>query len=250
MAHPAGHPIVAAVRPNASAPSRARPAGRARARDLERDPTVRSARIAKTDGGRVEPRLPARGPRGRLPVRRGRPIRVRTPGTHGSQRQPVTAVDTATIERRPLRFETIDDLLAEVGRIVAADRAGTLRRTGNWTAGQVFGHLAAWIDYAYEGYPMRVPWFIRFLIRRKLRKYLRDGMPAGVRIPNVAAGTFATDLLPTDEGAERLRRALARLGSREPAVHESPAFGPLSHEDRIALNLRHAELHLGFLHPD
>lgn len=149
--------------------------------------------------------------------------------------------------RRRLRLATLDDLLAEIDRIVAADRAGTLRSAGNWTAGQVFGHLAAWTNYAYEGYPMRVPWFIRILIRMKLKSYLRDGMPAGVRLPNVAAGTYGVDVLPIDEGAQRLRAAVRRLQNGEPSNYDSPAFGRLTLEDRIALNLRHAELHLSHL---
>ena len=52
--------------------------------------------------------------------------------------------------------------------------------------------------------------------------------------------------LTTQEGDARLRAALKRM-QIEPARYESPAFGPLSDSDRIALNLRHAELHLGYL---
>ncbi len=149
---------------------------------------------------------------------------------------------------RKLRFKNINDVHSEIDRIVAAERTGTLRRSGGWTTGQVFGHLATWITYGYEGYPMRVPWFIRFILRFRVKRYLRDGMPAGVRIPNVAGGTYGTELLSTAEGTQRLRAALERLG-REPATFDSPAFGKLTDEQRVALNLRHAELHLGFLHP-
>ena len=160
------------------------------------------------------------------------------------------AVETSKAsDRRALRFNTIDDLLAEVDRIVAADEAGTLRRSGNWTAGQAFGHIAAWINYAYDGYPFKTPWPIRLILRTRVQRYLRDGMPTGVRIPKVKDGTYATEALSAQEGATRLGRALARLASDEPARHDSPAFGNLSDEDRIALNLRHAELHLGFLQP-
>jgi hypothetical protein len=161
----------------------------------------------------------------------------------------MTAIDTAHAERRKLRFDSVAALLAEVDRIEAADASGTLRRSGNWTAGQTFGHLAAWIDYGYDGYPMKVPWFVRFFIRRKLPTYLRDGMRAGVRIPRTSDGTFGTERLSTEEGAKRLRAALKRLADRAPPRFESPAFGPMSFDDRVALNLRHAELHLGFLHP-
>jgi hypothetical protein len=152
-------------------------------------------------------------------------------------------------EHRKLRFESIDDAIAEVDRVVAAESAGRLRRSGNWTAGQTFGHLAAWINYGYEGYPLRTPpWFVRVILRTKLRKMLREGMPRGVRIPNVPEGTYGTEVLPTEEGVRRLRAAFERL-RREPAVYDSPALGRMSQEHRIRLNLRHAELHLGYLHP-
>lgn len=150
-------------------------------------------------------------------------------------------------DHRKLHFSTIDELQAEIDRIVAADQAGTLRCSGNWTAGQAFGHVAAWINYAYDGYPLRTPWFIRMILKRRVRKYLRDGMPRGVRIPKVRGGTYGIDPMTTQEGAARLRAALQRLGS-EPARFESPAFGPLSASDHVALNIRHAELHLGYLH--
>jgi len=159
-------------------------------------------------------------------------------------------VKTAKVEdRRKLRFETVVALLLDVDKIVAADKAGKLRRSGNWTAGQAFGHLATWINYAYEGFPMRVPWIIRVLIRMKKNSYLRSGMQAGVHIPKVPNGTYGTELLGTEEGAERLRKALGRLKSNERAKFDSPAFGPMGDQERLALNLRHAELHLSFLHP-
>lgn len=160
-------------------------------------------------------------------------------------------IDTAkAAQRRALRFDSIDDVFADIDRIVAADQRGTLRCTGNWTAGQTMGHVAAWINYAYDGFPMKPPpWFVRVILRLLKKRYLRNGMPAGVKIPKVEGGTFGTEPLSTADGAARLRKALDRLRSSEPAKHDSPAWGPMPDEERIAINLRHAELHLSFLHP-
>jgi hypothetical protein len=161
------------------------------------------------------------------------------------------AIDTGKVtERRKLRFQSLDELSAEIDRIVKADAAGRLRTTGNWTAGQVFGHLASWINYGWDGYPFPTPpWFVRFFLKFMRKKYLRDGMPAGVKIPNADHGTYGTEKLTTVEGAERLRMAVRRLKDGEEPLHHSPAFGPMSRDERIALNLRHAELHLSFLDP-
>lgn len=159
-------------------------------------------------------------------------------------------INTAKVaDRRRLRYATVDEVLADVDRIVAAEKSGTLRRTGNWTAGQVFGHLATWANYAYEGYPFRPPWFIRWILRKKKVAYLRDGMPAGVRIPKVPNGTYGTEEMSTEEGVNRLRRAMSRLKNGEPAKFDSPAWGKMPLEEGIAMNLRHAELHMSFLHP-
>jgi hypothetical protein len=157
-------------------------------------------------------------------------------------------IDTTKSERRALCFANIDDLLVEVDRLAAADQQGRLRHAGNWTLGQACGHLATWINYAYEGYPMRVPWFIRMVLRRMVKKWMREGMSPGGRIPKVEGGTYGIEPLDTNEGAARLRAALARL-VKEPARFHSPAFGQFGEEDRLRLTLRHAELHLGFFHP-
>ncbi len=160
-------------------------------------------------------------------------------------------VNTRTAEHRTLHFDSIDDLLAEVDRIVAADRAGSLRRTGNWTTGQIFAHIAAWANYPYEGYPPGAtpPWFVRIIARMMRKRFVTRPMSRGFRIPRAEHGTFGVEdaSISTEEGARRLRDAMARLQRREAAIHHSPALGPMSEDDRIALNLRHAELHLGFL---
>ncbi len=159
-------------------------------------------------------------------------------------------VDTANArDRRSLRFQSIDDFLKEIDRLVKSDTVGKLRKNGNWSLGQAFGHLAAWINYGYEGYPFKTPWLIRLILRTRVKKYLREGMPAGVRIPKVEKGTYATEALSASEGADRLRKALNRLKNGEPTRYESPAFGPMSHDQRVEFNLRHAELHLSFFQP-
>src|SRR5262249_46932126 len=68
---------------------------------------------------------------------------------------------------RMLRFESIDEVLAEVDRLAEADRAGRLRNLGNWTLGQTLGHLACWAEYGYTGTPMKVPFYIRWILRRR-----------------------------------------------------------------------------------
>lgn len=159
-------------------------------------------------------------------------------------------VDTGRVAgRRALRFESLDQALAEAERLAAADRAGRLRRLGNWTLGQALGHLAAWAEYSYTGAPLKPPFFIRWILRLRKRKFLYGPMRAGVKIPGVEGGTLATEALPPDEALARLRRALERLKAETPTA-PNVIFGHLTHPEWIALNLRHAELHLGFFVPE
>jgi hypothetical protein len=153
-------------------------------------------------------------------------------------------------DRRKIAFRSPDELLADVDRIVAADRAGKLRRTGNWTSGQILGHLASWSSYPYDGYPpdLRPPWFIKAILRLRKNAFLRGQLPAGVHIPKIEGGTKGAEACALDEGHTRFRRAWDRLRAGPP-TQPNIIFGPLTHEQWIGLNLRHAELHLSFLHP-
>jgi hypothetical protein len=162
-----------------------------------------------------------------------------------------TPINTAKVQEfRVLRFNSIDEALAEVDRIAAAERAGKLRRSGNWATGQVFGHLATWIEFAYDGYPpdMKPPFIIKLVLKLQKKKFLRGPMPRGVKIPGVKGGTKGIEPVSFDEGYTRLRRALERLKAGSPSG-PNVIFGPMTHEEWKAMHSRHAELHLGYLHP-
>lgn len=159
-----------------------------------------------------------------------------------------TSIDTGNVTgRRVVQFRTIDEALAEIEGLAQADREGRIELLGNWTLGQIFGHLATWIGFAYDGNPLRPPWIIRVIMNFRRSKYLK-GLPAGVKIPGVQGGTLGTEVLPTEDGLEKLRSGLNRLKVEAP-TKPNPIFGPMSHHEWIDLHLRHAELHLSFVKP-
>jgi hypothetical protein len=161
-------------------------------------------------------------------------------------------IDTRKAPRRKVRFTSVAELDAELDRIERADLEGRLKATGNWTPGQILGHIATWLEFGWCGYPpeLRPPAIIKGILRLRKNKYLRDGMPVGVRIPGLKDGTLGTEPISTREGLARLRKALEPLRRGETQPHPSPAFGALSASDCAQLNLRHAELHLSFLNYD
>lgn len=162
------------------------------------------------------------------------------------------AIDTKHVKgRRTLRFETLDDVLADAEAVVAAEKRATLKQLGNWTPGRALAHLAAWANYPYDGYPPtlgRPSWFIRWILGLKKHSYIHHGLPAGVRIPKVEGGTVGADEVSGKEGLKRLQTALERMKNAPPTT-PNLIFGSLSHREWMALQCRHAELHLSFFDP-
>jgi hypothetical protein len=158
--------------------------------------------------------------------------------------------NTNDTKRRTLRFGSVDEALAEAERLVAAEREGRLGQCGNWCLGQTLGHLATWASFAHDGYPpqVRAPLPVRMILRLLRGKVINGAMMPGIKIRGIPGGTVGTDVIPADEGLRRLRAALERLRATAPTI-ANPVFGKLTHDEWVALNLRHAELHLGNLRP-
>lgn len=158
-------------------------------------------------------------------------------------------VDTKGVRTRTLRFGSLAEARAEVERLLAADREGKLRTLGNWTAGQIFGHCAAWIDWGYDGYPAAMntpPWFVKLVCKIMKKRMMTKPMGKGFRMPKVEAGTYGTEVMPTQVGGAKLLAAFTKLEGAGPKF-PSPAMGALTQAEATMLHLRHCELHLGFL---
>jgi len=149
--------------------------------------------------------------------------------------------------RRKLHFDRIQDALADVDALEGPARAGTARCLGNWTFGQILGHLSAWVEYSFDGVPMtKPPFLLRFILRPMKRRFLYKPMSAGSNIPGVPGGTLGFEPLDLEAGLARFRSAFSRLGRESPTLPHL-IFGPLTHEQWINQHLRHAELHLSFV---
>jgi len=149
--------------------------------------------------------------------------------------------------RRDLRFTSFDEVRRDLATLAAAEETGRLIRHGNWTLGQAMGHLATWINFAFDGYPMkRLPWALRWVGPLARRWVLRRGMAPAMRLPGApSAGTWGTDVLPTGQGHEKLLTAVQRLETTAP-LQPNPIFGRLTHDQWRQLHLAHCSLHLSF----
>ena len=122
-------------------------------------------------------------------------------------------IDTGNVTgRRELHFTDLAQLDADARALAEGDAAGKLHRLGNWSLGQALGHLAAWTNFGFDGYPMKVPFYIKAMIRPMKGRLLRGPIPAGKCIPNVAGGTFGTEAISTEEGLKKFLAADAGWG--------------------------------------
>ena len=160
--------------------------------------------------------------------------------------------DTRTVVgRRVLHFDTIDDLLAEVGGVVEASKAGQVRPLGNWSAAQVLQHLGRMVEFSFDGFPFVYPFWLRVVCRLmrlvSWRWLVAIAFRPGFRNPASAAPLEPDPDVTLDTAAEYLRGQLERIQKGQRMTQPSPAEGPVTHEQWVYAHLRHAELHLSFL---
>jgi hypothetical protein len=112
----------------------------------------------------------------------------------------------------------------------------------------VLNHLGSWVAFAFDGNPIKPPFFVRWIVGLRKSKYLNEAMPAGVRIPRVEGGTLAWEPRTLDEGLAKFNAAWGRMKKEAPTLPNA-LFGRMTHDEWIRLQLRHAELHLSFFKP-
>ena len=127
-----------------------------------------------------------------------------------------TTIETGKVqERRRLRFNSVDELRAEIDRIVAAERAGTLRRSGNWTA---VTHPTAYTRFTPNNSEQRLhPPYYRGCWHGVSRCFLR--WYRQVRMVLTSASFFPPDRALRPEGLHHPRGVAA---SRFPPLRKIP----------------------------
>src|ERR1043166_540888 len=158
-----------------------------------------------------------------------------------------TAIKTAKVTgRRELHFSSLDDILADVERLAGAKEIRTL---GNWSADQVFRHVATVMNKSIDGFTHLPPWYIRLLVRLFFRgRFLRKAMPAGINLPAAAQAELVQPATNLEAGLQTTRAAISRLKG-DPSRKPSPVLGELTVDEWTSLHCRHSELHFSFLVP-
>ncbi len=150
-------------------------------------------------------------------------------------------------ERRDLKFESIDEVIAEVDRLAS----GEVRTTGKHSFGKILNHLALSQDVATGRATAPPPPVFMRLMMPLMRRMIINAKPLkpGIKLPAKGEAFFWPDqefdvpstLTHFKESAEHFKNN----GPLE--VH--PFFGKLTREENEQLTCRHAALHLSFVHP-
>ena len=154
-------------------------------------------------------------------------------------------VDTKHVpNRRQVNYQSLAEVLADAERL----SSGNVRTLGNWSAGQIFQHLANAMNGSIDGLPGTFPWYMKVMARLFKKRLIGHPMPAGLKVPQDLADKVMPPPTSTEEGLANLRAAIARLES-EPKRTPSAIFGALTNEEWNRLHLNHANLHMSFLAP-
>ncbi len=144
--------------------------------------------------------------------------------------------------RRTVRYETLDDLLAEAEQLATSD----IRTLGNWSLGQNLKHIAMALDSSIDGSDFKLPAPVKFVMTLLMkRKFLTKSLPPGFK----STTKFIPDETSIEEGLAALREAVERQ-KRESERVPHPGFGKLTNKEWEAFNLRHAEMHMSFIVPN
>ena len=124
-----------------------------------------------------------------------------------------------------------------------------VKALGNWSAGQIFRHLAISFNNSIDGFPMTFPWYFRLMATIFKKKLLAGSMPPGFQLSSDAAKFMVPGPTPLEEGLADLRAAILRL-EQDPHRARNPVFGDISKEEWDQIHLKHASLHMSFFVPE
>jgi hypothetical protein len=154
-------------------------------------------------------------------------------------------VNTAKVAgRRKLDYASLEELLADADRL----SSGPVKVLGNWSAGQIFKHLALAYNGSIDGFTMTFPWPLRMMAKIFKGKLLNGPMPAGFSLPSDGAKALGPGPTSPEEGLADLHAAVLRL-KRESQRAKHPMFGDITNEEWNKIHLKHASLHMSFLVP-
>ena len=115
------------------------------------------------------------------------------------------SVNTAEVAgRRQLDYPSFQELLTDADRLAA----GPVKSLGNWSAGQIFKHLANAYNGSIDGFTMTFPLPLRLVARLFRKKLINGAMLPGFNLPGEGAKAVLPGPTSTEEGLADLHAAV------------------------------------------
>ena len=145
---------------------------------------------------------------------------------------------------RQLRFETLDDILAEARKIAANPNAPS---NGAWTPAQNVWHVGRFLKAGVEGYPAKVPLFLKLIGPLLKKQFTTKGFNPGIKLPAQAANHMVAPADTTmDQAMDMFESAVAGAKAKG-FLPKNPMMGKMTQQQWIDLHCRHAEMHFGMI---
>ena len=154
---------------------------------------------------------------------------------------------TESPERRELRFDNLDQVVAEVEQLAS----GQVKTTGNHSFGQIIEHLARTHDLCTgKLVGPKPPWFMRLMIPLMKGSMLKDKpLKPGFNLPPAAENFFwPAGEVDVQQAIDHLKQSVENYQTKG-ALPKHPIFGKITKAQNLNLNCRHAAMHLSFAHP-
>lgn len=145
---------------------------------------------------------------------------------------------------RELHLLTLDDILAEGKRIAAKPGA---RSRGTWTVAQNIWHVGRFIKAGVEGYPAKVPVFLKILGPLLIKQFTTKGFRPGIKLPAKAASHMVAPVETTIEQAMDMFETAIQSAKDKGFLPKNPMMGKMTQQQWIDLHCRHAEMHFGLI---
>lgn len=151
----------------------------------------------------------------------------------------------------PRDYASLEELNAELDRFEAAHASGSLRTTGDWSAGQIFEHCSKLMRFSIDGFEAKAPWPLKVFGSIVFKPMLgRSHMKPGIKLPAKASSLLPRDEVSFEQGMSELRNQLGRVESGTKMTQPSPILGKMTHDKWVLLHLDHCRLHFGFIQCD
>ena len=145
---------------------------------------------------------------------------------------------------RELHFETLDDILAEAKRIAAQPDCAS---RGTWTPAQNIWHVGRFIKAGVEGYPAKVPFFLKIVGPLFKKTFTTKGFSPGIKLPAQAADHMVAPVDTTIEQAMDMFETSVQGAKDKGFLPKNPMMGKMTPQQWIDLHCRHAEMHFGLI---